>query len=340
MGYTTPSTPEPKTVISSPEESNLAIVETAPTDPRPAKRRRVEAQRNLSVSQAINADSIIHAFCNLIIAGLLLHQPEQKVYRLDKQEQTINFQTCIVIESGNTCPKICNLESTITGPAKVPSLFQRTTTIFLGRKAKFYLVGRINVGSTFNIFRAVTGEKHECVVKMYIAEYDEDGRKIPQFDANGKEAVTCEMKRYHDIYPNLKDYVWTERLSGRHCLILPFFMDLPSTERSSSLDQISELYQAKFLSKMYEYKPECVRWCNVGRLPGAGFVQDGLVLYNLRGLREIKQGEGDARTDIMCEDEAIAAADNMEEDGCGRVDCEKLLEILKERMEYDENDTQ
>ena len=290
-----PSTPDPKTVMRHPNPSNVTIeMEHLPPNTRPEKRRRGnKAIRALYVSQEIKAESILHAFCNLIIAGLLLHNPENNVYSLPEGDHEIDFQTCVVLcynvfPTQVTPPMIDELKTKINGRLT-------NTTFGMMRFCKFYLVGRLSVGPTFNVFRAVTGDGYECVVKMYIKEYDESGRKIREFEKNGQKAVKDEKEIYHKLYPNLCSYVWTVKLSGRHCLILPFFYEIADNDRNTCIAQIGQVYETKMLAKGYMYNKENVRWRHVGIFQNASN-EGEVVLYGLRHL--MKGGEGAGVDDL------------------------------------------
>lgn len=122
----------------------------------------------------------------------------------------------------------------------------------------------------------MTQDGFECVVKMYILEYNDDGEKIADFDANGSRAVSKERDAYQKVYPELKKYVWTERLCGRHCLILPFFEEVDKAKRQDALQKVVTLYKERFGNLQIREKK--VLWRHIGSFQGQ------LYLYSLGNL--------------------------------------------------------
>ena len=112
-------------------------------------------------------------------------------------------------------------------------------------------MGRLSIGLSYNVFRAVTDDGYQCVVKMYIREYDDSWQKIGTFDADGKKAVSREEVMYSKIYPELGPYVWSERLCGRHCLIVPFFEEVDKDDRKNSAKLVAGRYKEMFLNNGY-----------------------------------------------------------------------------------------
>jgi len=145
----------------------------------------------------------------------------------------------------------------------------------------------------------VTNSGYECVVKLYVLEYDENGRKIQDFDKKGREAVSTEKSIYHSIYPDIKDCVWTEELCQRHCLILPFFQEIALTDRESTLVKVEELYESKFLDNNYAIKEKDALWRHIGK------IRDTLFIFDLCDVVSVNDG----------------------------IDCEKLICILSQRRQ-------
>lgn len=77
-----------------------------------------------------------------------------------------------------------------------------------------YLVDHLGKGTTSKVYRALTEDGYECVVKVYVKRRGDDKKFLSknEFDANAKAAVTREVQMYKTIYGGeLKGYV---RLDG------------------------------------------------------------------------------------------------------------------------------
>ena len=115
------------------------------------------------------------------------------------------------------------------------------------------------------MFQAIRDDGYHCVVKMYVHEYDDNWRKIPDFDSKGRDAVSQEEEKYKQIYPELRDYVWTEKLCKRHCLIVPLFEAVEPAERENSVAKVSRRYEECFLGNNFAVKESRVLWRHIGQ---------------------------------------------------------------------------
>jgi len=112
-------TPPPKKTEGYPQEKQCRIeIEDNVTPARGAKRPRLDAQRKVYLSQAFEAESILHVFCNLIIAGILTHEAEREVYLLPHTDNVMNFKSCILLKTGKKMPMVGELKTDIKGQAK------------------------------------------------------------------------------------------------------------------------------------------------------------------------------------------------------------------------------
>jgi hypothetical protein len=282
---TDPSTPLPQKQKEYPavETEGIQMIAETNTLPRNAKKRRIEPQRKLFLSQAIQAENLLHAFCNLILAGILI-QPVNPVVTLPRsQSSKLSIPSCVVLQDNGEAPGIDCLDTRIHGPVqkpKLPALIGRVgRTIGVLSSSKFFLIEWLSSGLIYNVFRVLTPTGYECVLKMYVREYDYNGKKIAAFDTNGRKAITQEENMYKKVYPELEPYVWTLKLCGRYCLILPFFEEVPQDKRRSSVDQIFDRYQQCFVSKQYHIPKEKIRWRHIGMF------ENKLFIYSLDDLQ-------------------------------------------------------
>ena len=290
-------TPSPRKQDAYPtrRDKDIEIAEQR-TLPRTKKRKIELPKRKLVLSQPFKAEDLIHVFCNAIIAGILLHIPDKQVVTLPMSEEEQTFSACVLLQTQEKPPMISSLTTRIQGRAtkprdvRLPGLLRRAVNVISSKK--YYLVGLLNSGPTYTVLRAVTQEGYECVVKMYIREYDEDWRKIPNFDSNGRDAVSGEAQMYHNLYPEISEYVWTEKLCGRHCLILPFFEEVPKEDRMSVAESVSSLYKERFVSSGYRVTVDNVLWRHVGLFNEKSY------LYSLGHL---KTGNGGVEAEILKE---------------------------------------
>ena len=104
-----------------------------------------------------------------------------------------------------------------------------------------------------------------------------------------QKAVEGEMKNYALLYPKLQEYIWTEKLCNRHCLILPFFEGISDEERKTAnvRDDICGSYAAFAKASLY-YQKRDVQWRHIGRFEGRLYLFD---------LGDLVGGEDDERAE-------------------------------------------
>ena len=260
--------PEEKSSSPRKKEDSGIQMQVPATPHRNAKKPRIEeAKRELVLSRPFPAEDLLYVFCNLIIAGILVHDPDTVPFTFPNSNTVVDIPACVVLYPGRKAPMLERLATIVRGPATKPcfSGLARKAARFVGMvpSPKYFLVERLGLGSTWNVFRAVTDTGHDCVVKLYIREY-RYGQKITDFDSKGWEAVSREEWMYHNVYPELAaEHVWVEKLCGGHCLILPFLEPVPKADRESNVANVGALYQQKCVSRGYRIQKEHVGWGHI-----------------------------------------------------------------------------
>ena len=251
------STPNAKREERCPtEDANNGLSITMPYT-RAGKRakRENQVQRQLEMSQTFGQSRLVDAFCTMIMAGILLNKESVKYSMLYGEEISLPF--CLALTRAKQDPQIEELKVTIGGPAKK----SRFTA-----QCPFYLVNWLGRGCTSKAFQVVTKQGDHCALKIYVQEYDGNVR-IDDFDEIGRKFIHNEFSQYRKIYPSLSDYVWTEKLADRHCLVLPYFSDICEKDRKRDdvLEEISKCYDEHFVKNGCFYYKSDVKWRHVGR---------------------------------------------------------------------------
>lgn len=157
----------------------------------------------------------------------------------------------------------------------------------ISRPRPLYLVDHLGTGTTSKVYRALTGDGYDCVVKMYVKRQDDDRNILERddFDKNGKAAIEGEFKKYKEIYgAELRNYVWTDKLNDLHCLIHPYFKHVEKNCRRDTLplicERLKELFFSKDKSKYYAFDENDQLWRHIGWFNGK------LYLFDLCDLKE------------------------------------------------------
>jgi hypothetical protein len=110
------------------------------------------------------------------------------------------------------------LTTTCQGPYKLTTGSRRSCY------KELYLLQCIGTGSTSKAYRAITIDGYDCVVKLYVQRHDSTGelKDESKFQKESYSHVENEVKKYHKVYPDLKDYVWQQKFYDMNCVILPF----------------------------------------------------------------------------------------------------------------------
>jgi hypothetical protein len=104
-----------------------------------------------------------------------------------------------------------------------------------------YLVDHLGMGSTSKVYRALTPDGYNCVVKMYVKRRGNNKIVLSKrvFDKEAKKAVAQEVNAYKAIYGDeLSGYVWQQELNGLQCVIHPYFKHPDKKDRINLLDRI------------------------------------------------------------------------------------------------------
>lgn len=229
-------------------------------------------------SECFAPKDIVTAFVSAILCSLDGYQTPRSINSLQLGQ---NIQVGALCMSANSH---CwgTLQTTYQGPLK--------------RKAhtacpkSLYLVDHLGTGSTSNVYRALTLDGYDCVVKMYIKRQDDNNKMltIDEFNRNAKKAINRENTTYKHIYGNeLKGYVWVQIMNGLHCLIHPYFKHVDKSQRGMQLSSIIperlKLFVNKKTKKIYVFHESDQLWRHIG------WFKDKLYIFDLGDL-EVKHG--------------------------------------------------
>jgi Family of unknown function (DUF5898) len=146
-----------------------------------------------------------------------------------------------------------------------------------------FLVDCLGSGSTSVVYRALTMNGYDCVVKIFVEartavgesnEYIPKGELTAQFQQRSKEKVEREVKAYKKIYDSeLDGYVWMQTLNNLDCVVMPFFRPIPKHNQHQVLSEVQE--RLKQFQKVKMVFTDCDQlWRHVGSFNNKIFLFD------------------------------------------------------------------
>jgi len=234
---------------------------------------------NVLRSKSLKPKFLVAAYVSAILCSLDGFQTPRGIHKLTL-EQHIQVD-CLKMMIGNCLWG--TLQTTYKGPKKVEDDDKREGAY----PESLYLVDHLGTGNTSRVYRALTSDGYDCVVKMYIKRQDDDKKILTAKDFNKitETAIDREYKKYKEIYGDeLKGYVWTQVLNGLHCLIHPYFQHVEKTQRpvllSSMIPKRLKLFDSANNEKFYAFHKSDQRWRHIG------WFKDKLYIFDLGDLEE------------------------------------------------------
>jgi hypothetical protein len=254
-------------------------------------------------SNSLKPKDLVAAFISAIICSLDGFQTPRGIQKLSLKQ---HIQVDCLCMDETTTYKWGTLQTIYRGPKKV-EYDNKGVKVY---PESLYLMDHIGTGNTSRVYRALTKDGYDCVVKMYIKRQDDDKKILEEKDFNNKakEAIDREYKKYQEIYGDeLKDYVWTQVLNGLHCLIHPYFQHVEKSQRtgllSSTIPERLKLFATANNGKLYAFHKSDQLWRHIGWFNG------NLFLFDLGDLEEheLKEEEKNAESWIQCHCERLLA---------------------------------
>jgi hypothetical protein len=168
--------------------------------------------RGVSQSTCIESDGMVAAFVSAIICSLDGFQNPREIKSFIKDQEVEVEALCLSPKSH----KWGTIRTVYKGPMKRKR----------GRTPKLYLVDHLGTGSTSKVYRALTEDGYDCVVKMYVQRRNADKIVLPlnEFTRIAKKKVQKEVNMLKMIYKEeLEKYVWQQTFEGVPCVIQPYF---------------------------------------------------------------------------------------------------------------------
>jgi hypothetical protein len=144
-----------------------------------------------------------------------------------------------------------------------------------------YLVDYLGMGSTSKVYRTLTSDGFDCVIKLYVKCRGDNKIVLSKkdFDAVAKSAVAREVKAYKTICgAEFDGYVWQRELKGLQCVIHPYFKHPDKKDRMGLLDQIHNRLEDCFATHGKAFAASDQMWRHVG------WFKDKLYLFDLADL--------------------------------------------------------
>jgi hypothetical protein len=88
-----------------------------------------------------------------------------------------------------------------------------------------------------------------------------------------KSSVECEVSTYHELYPELWNFIWAQVLNRYHCVILSYLLPIPKEEWMNSIESIKDILK-KFKVGDYRFVKLDIRWWHVGKFNGQVYLFD------------------------------------------------------------------
>jgi hypothetical protein len=157
--------------------------------------------------------------------------------------------------------------------------------------SEFYIVEYIGVGSTSRVWRSVVKVKNDdsekkevwvtCVIKYWVYMYNEETKEWltnANVTKKSKEKADKEVEMYKAVYSELDEFVMSQKVGIRWCVILPFFQHLSVGERQEALHEIKNVLLTKFYKQegqvSYGFKECDQRWRHIGKRGGSIYMFD------------------------------------------------------------------
>jgi len=155
----------------------------------------------------------------------------------------------------------------------------------------YFVIGIIGAGITSKVFLALDHAGKECVIKMYVKRDDESETFLntKYFKKAARESTDAEARVLTETYNFLDGKVHSKWISGRSCVIMPFFKPLTKADRKSKEGEIKRVLGEIFFESGRMYKEDDLRWRHVG-LYKDEHQTEHVVLYDLADLQAIGKG--------------------------------------------------
>ncbi len=159
-------------------------------------------------------------------------------------------------------------------------------------KKDLFLVDYIGSGSTSVVYRALTMDGYDCVVKFLVISEEEDdivktdehiakGESLHMINKNSKLKVLQEVEAYKSVYgAELDGYVWSQTLNNLDCVIMPFFKPIEKNRYEEVLSEVTNRLNL-FKNAQLVHDESDQRWRHVGSF------DKKIYLFDLGNLKKI-----------------------------------------------------
>ena len=157
-------------------------------------------------------------------------------------------------------------------------------------KQDLFLVDYIGSGSTSVVYRALTMNGCDSVVKMLVGVHSDDIKSHEyvkkqetdeEFRSRSKKKVEFEVNAYSVIYgQELDGYVWMQTLNNLDCVVMPFFRPIEKDQRRNVLSKVQKRLE-QFQSAKMVFTESDQLWRHVGSF------QNKIFLFDLGDLKFI-----------------------------------------------------
>jgi hypothetical protein len=254
-----------------------------------------EPDRELNRSKVFKAHELVHVLCTALCHAANAHSTPAAMpfINLLKPGSTCYFPNALRFtatkEKNYTWGEltVCFGEPIRRQPLKSKKLHRNAKPIDRSDTQAYYLIGKLGHGATSNVWHALNWEGNEVVIKMYVKTTNAEG------DKEAERAAKTEVCRLCSFYPFLARKVSGVKLSGFHCVVMPFFNPVPSAERNGALKAVEEVLKTAFVKAKLKYDDNDFRWSHIGTYTEPGQDEKEIILYDLADLVSTEEEDGD-----------------------------------------------
>eukprot|EP00978_Attheya_sp_CCMP212_P017802 scaffold47928_cov56-Attheya_sp.AAC.5 len=274
-------------------------------------------QRKLNRSKDFKAHELVHVlYTALLHAARATYAKSEHIYRLDpkctyKFPNVLRFTAAakdytwgsLAVRVGTTTESRAHESKRNIRSAK------NTIRLDDHDEYAYYLIGRLGHGATSNVWHALDWKGNEVVIKMYVKTTNAKGLELDAdgFEAAAEYATTKEVENFTTIYKFFGEKVCHMKLSDFHCVVMPFFKPVPTSEREDALEKVRVVLEENFTPAKLKYHDGDVRWSHVGTYYDEHTQTTRHILYDLADLVSTEDDNELSTEDV---DEASTGDDN------------------------------
>ena len=284
----------------------LNITPTCPSNDEQDLSFEPMPERKLNRSKVFEAYQLVHVLCTVFRSALQSTKPNKNDICDLRINSTYSFSKVLRFTAKSDSYTWGSLRVCVGSP--IHSRVQKSNNN-QQKHAKnqqaiddddaYYLIGILGRGWTSNVWQALDSTGKEVVIKMYVNTpghnscyldsqgLEDEGKRIPEEEAD-------KLRRFYQFS---ETEVYHIKLSGFHCIVMPFFSPVPKEKRNDTLPAVEEVLKDVFGPQKLKYDEEDqVRWGHVGF-----FGPNRVILYSLSYLEPVEDENTESWVQTHCD---------------------------------------